>query len=195
MEEELDYIVNSFTKTEDKVNLEVDNLNVGCITSRNNNFELDSEGNLSVKSITMKGGNPSTQFMIDLVYPVGSIYMNTNAISPATLFGGTWEPIQDKFLLSSGPTYTLGTVGGESSHQLTEAEIPRHFHKGLYWGERSDKNGRAISGNLGNIGHLINLNWSGAENGSPFYTGYSGEGKSHNNMPPYLTVNVWKRTA
>lgn len=49
---ENEYIVNSFTKKGDNVNLEIDNLNVSCITSKNNNFELDSEGNLTVKSIT-----------------------------------------------------------------------------------------------------------------------------------------------
>lgn len=42
------------------------------------------------------------QELIDLIYPVGSIYISVNSVSPATLFGGTWEQIQDRFLLSAG---------------------------------------------------------------------------------------------
>lgn len=67
--------------------------------------------------------------LANLVYPVGSIYMSTSNVSPATLFSGTtWEQIQDKFLLSAGSTYTAGSTGGEATHVLTEAEMPAHTH-------------------------------------------------------------------
>ena len=42
--------------------------------------------------------------LFSLVYPVGSIYISVNSTSPATLFGGTWEQIQGKFLLASSTT-------------------------------------------------------------------------------------------
>ena len=66
---------------------------------------------------------------LDDVYPVGSIYMSVNSISPATLFGGTWQKIEDKFLLASGPSYSNGATGGEAEHTLTIAEMPTHYHK------------------------------------------------------------------
>ena len=37
----------------------------------------------------------------ETIYPVGSIYMSVSGTSPATLFGGTWEQIQERFLLSA----------------------------------------------------------------------------------------------
>ena len=49
-----DYITNAFTKDGDNTNLDVNNLNVSCITSKNNKFELDSSGNLTVQSINAK---------------------------------------------------------------------------------------------------------------------------------------------
>ena len=62
------------------------------------------------------------------VYPVGSIYMSTNNTSPATLFGGTWEQLKDRFLLGAGDTYTAGNTGGAATHTLTTTEIPSHTH-------------------------------------------------------------------
>lgn len=65
--------------------------------------------------------------MVNLIYPVGSVYMSVNSTSPATLFGGTWERIQDKFLVSLGSTYT-GT-GGAAKVRLTMDNIPAHTHE------------------------------------------------------------------
>lgn len=36
--------------------------------------------------------------LVDYIYPVGSIYISVNNTSPSTLFGGTWEQIQDDML-------------------------------------------------------------------------------------------------
>ena len=42
-----------------------------------------------------------TYLDLDTVYPVGSVYTSVNSTSPASLFGGTWELIQNKFLLGT----------------------------------------------------------------------------------------------
>ena len=83
-------------------------------------------------------------------YPVGSIYMSVNSTSPASLFGGTWEQLKDRFLLGAGDTYTNGSTGGESTHTLTVDEMPSHTHSQSMatsvgaWGQAgSDKIGRA----------------------------------------------------
>lgn len=62
--------------------------------------------------------------IINIVYPVGSIYMSVNSTSPASLFGGTWERIKDRFLLASGDTYSAGSTGGEAQHTLTNNMPP-----------------------------------------------------------------------
>ena len=64
--------------------------------------------------------------LLDLIYPVGSIYLSVNATNPGTLFGGTWVQIKDKFLMASGTTYT-GT-GGAASVTLSASNMPSHNH-------------------------------------------------------------------
>lgn len=124
-----------------------------------------------------------------LVYPVGAIYMSTVSTDPKTLFGfGTWEKIQDVFLLAAGSTYSAGATGGEATHTLTTDEMPNHQHTmvnsntGGYdysgWTKSTVTIGSANKGYAGNI-----------------YTDKIGGGGAHNNMPPYLAVYAWKRTA
>ena len=52
------------------------------------------------------------------IYPVGSVYMSTNNTSPQTLFGGTWERIEDRFLLSAGTNHAVGSTGGSENATL-----------------------------------------------------------------------------
>ena len=62
------------------------------------------------------------------IYPIGSIYLSVDETSPASLFGGTWEQLKDRFLLGAGDSYSAGATGGEASHTLTTAEMPSHSH-------------------------------------------------------------------
>ena len=75
-----------------------------------------------------RGDLMNKQDLFDLLYPIGSIYLSTNNINPNTLFGNTWEQIQDTFLLAAGSTYSAGSTGGEAKHTLTESELPGHTH-------------------------------------------------------------------
>lgn len=69
-----------------------------------------------------------TNDIILKMYPVGSIYLSVNNTNPQILFGGEWERIQDKFLLSAGSTYSAGSSGGSATHTLTVNELPSHNH-------------------------------------------------------------------
>lgn len=62
------------------------------------------------------------------VYPVGSIYISVIDTSPASLFGGAWEQLKDKFLLAAGDSYVAGSTGGEATHTLSASEMPSHSH-------------------------------------------------------------------
>ncbi|MGN0761661.1 MAG: phage baseplate protein [Christensenellales bacterium] len=116
------------------------------------------------------------------VYAVGSIYMSVNSTSPASLFGGTWERIKDRFLLGSGDTYNAGATGGSATHTLSIDEMPSHSHE--YYRMRSGGSTWWVAGSNGTIFTQEYIN-----------TNSAGNGQAHNNMPPYLAIYVWKRTA
>lgn len=117
-------------------------------------------------------------------YPVGSIYMSVNNINPANFFGGTWEQIKDRFLLACGSTYSNGSTGGEATHKLTVEEMPSHNH----WVPAINYEAQPSS-NTNVAGTTYHKN-KASQNSND-----TGGNQAHNNMPPYLAVYVWKRTA
>ena len=66
--------------------------------------------------------------LLQVIYPVGAIYQSTNATSPASIMGGTWSAIQNRFLVGAGGSYAVNSTGGETSHKLTVDEMPSHIH-------------------------------------------------------------------
>ena len=121
------------------------------------------------------------------IYPIGSIYMSINETNPSVLFGGKWERIKDKFLLSAGDNYNAGSTGGEATHTLTENEMPSHNHS-----RKTQPQGFSEQDTSKND---IISPANGSANMVTKYSNYTGGGQAHNNMPPYLVVNVWKRIA
>lgn len=124
--------------------------------------------------------------LLDLIHPVGSIFQSTDATSPAELFGGTWEQIKDVFLLAAGDSHEAGTTGGEETHTLTKAEIPDHTHTLKYTGQSVTEGVNAIR-----------LYQAASTQYNEYSGGQSSDcgGQAHNNMPPYLAVYTWRRTA
>lgn len=144
--------------------------------------------------------------IVDMIYPVGSIYMSVNSTDPGTLFGGSWTQLKDRFLLSAGDTYKAGSTGGEASHTLTVDEMPKHYHHVPYGDPQATSNDGAYEKGTSYNGNA-HLSSSNEFIGSPkypsdsYYNQISISGKkgtstqSFNIMPPYLTVYMWKRTA
>ena len=143
-----------------------------------------------------------------LAYPVGSIYISVNDTNPGTLFGGTWEQINDRFLLACGSTYSNGSTGGSATHThttgnhtLTVDEMPSHSHDMDDEVYGNYKNRLGIRGDGGGSNHLIPnmMQTTGYSRYKPTNTGGDkphshGDTGSANHMPPYLAVYVWKRT-
>lgn len=211
-------------------------------------------------SIETLGDPTKNMTLFDAIYPVGSIYMSVAAVNPSTLFGGTWEAITGKFLLSTSSSHALGTTGGEETHTLTKSEMPSHTHTGpshthsvgshthtlsghthsipslsgtaasagshshtIYGTSLVYQSGGTTAATYNNTGytgtvpsggahtHSVSTNasttgsgGSGNTGGSSSFntgsagtgnTGSAGSGSAHNNMPPFLAVNMWKRTA
>ena len=150
------------------------------------------------------------QELVDLIYPIGSIYISVNSVSPATLFGGTWEQIQDRFLLSAGSTYTAGNTGGVSenshSHQdglvygsyFRNLAMEQNTNAGLVNYDSANNTSLAIWTQLTNSNVFVNDSTatSSKEVSAAHYRHTANVSYSTiNNMPPYLVVNIWKRTA
>lgn len=135
---------------------------------------------------------------LEYLYPVGSIYMSVNTTSPAVLFGGTWEQIEGKFLLASSSNHALGSTGGEEEVALEYIEqIPRHGHQiehAIYMSDDFIPNSyyQSDAGNFIYVGKYPHQDSTMATGGD---ADLDYDTRPHNNMPPYLTVNVWKRTA
>ena len=66
--------------------------------------------------------------LLNLFYPVGSIYWSSNNTNPGTLFGGTWTQIKDKFILAAGDSYSNGATGGAATVTLAVSNMPSHSH-------------------------------------------------------------------
>lgn len=154
---------------------------------------------MSEKTVRLERG------VIGMIYPVGSIYMSVNATSPASLFGGTWEQLKDRFLLAAGDTYAAGSTGGEAEHTLTQEEIPNYKIGDIpevippshgSWsngGIQASNMGEASASKLGVGNNGILTITSGTQWSFSVYT--NGGSQPHNNMPPYLAVYAWKRIA
>ena len=121
--------------------------------------------------------------LLNLIYPIGSIYINVNPTSPADTLGGYWVRIEDTFLLACGSTYSAGATGGEETHTLTVDEMPSHNHTYMHY----QSNGSSTE---------YSTMWSSStQKSSAKSTSNTGRGQAHNNMPPYLAVYVWKRVS
>lgn len=154
------------------------------------------------------------------IYPVGSIYMSVNSTEPSTLFGGTWERLKGRFLIGAGavadtnsntnfgslgaekPNIVSGETGGQYYHKLNIDEMPEHHHDTNDYTLVVNKNAAQIKTNMGakpviNDGEYTNIipNIKATKNEDGNATGDAGGDGKHNNMPPYLAVYMWKRTA
>lgn len=166
--------------------------------------------------------------ILEQIYPVGAIYISTSNTSPSTIFGGTWEKIEDKFLLASGSTYANGATGGEATHTLTEGEMPKHAHNFYRPANVTDAHALTVAEMPAHTHDVVvdgatayirpgtenlQLPVCDAEHHTLYTSRSTGDGQghthtiadeswqtadvgggtAHNNMPPYLAVNMWVR--
>lgn len=121
---------------------------------------------------------------IATAYPVGSIYMNANvSTNPATLLGmtgTTWVEFgEGRMLLGENASHANGSTGGAETHTLTVDEMPAHTH------DYTAHLGTGASGPISLHDRIPSVTGP---------TTSTGGGSAHNNMPPYITVYMWKRT-
>ncbi len=152
--------------------------------------------------------------LLDLTYPVGSVYLSLSAADPSALFGGQWEKIEGRFLLGADTARGAGTTGGNASHTLTTAQLPAHSHR-----VRGDTDATNVghdhpipnirTGASGEYGAYAET-WGTGTGSRDLYTAYTdithihrvditsqtaGSGQAFSILPPYLAVYMWRRTA
>lgn len=123
---------------------------------------------------------------VDLLYPVGSIYLSIKSKNPSEIFGGVWERIaKGRTLVGVDENDTdfssSKKIGGEKEHILTVAEMPKHRHD-MNYGDSLGGNGTGYA-------------YSGTIGSGPAAMLYAGSNQPHNNLQPYLTCYIFVRTA
>lgn len=121
---------------------------------------------------------------------VGQVIMSTTLTTPAAvsaIYGGTWSAFgmgRTIVGVDTGQTEfnTVEKTGGAKTHTLTIDEIPSHRHS-------ISPRPWTATGAVGGTGKTGIIDW-----GSEPFTSYVGGGGAHNNLQPYVTLYMWKRT-
>lgn len=135
--------------------------------------------------------------VVERDHPVGSLYISAEATSPASLFGGTWEQIKDRFILAAGDTYAAGSTGGTKNVTLTSNMIPSihsmvaingdtSFTLGGWDGDNFNNCVKIASGGAGDITSARFQIKAAYNNFTP---------ESVPILNPYIAMYVWKRIA
>ena len=147
-----------------------------CYTDEDNNdVQLTSGGALAFSATANKTA------LVNLLFPIGFIYITTVSTNPGTYLGGTWAAFgAGKVLVGlNGADTDFDTAeetGGSKTHTLTTDEMPSHTHSGT----------------------VVNATGSYSFAGGGLAVssiGSTGGGSAHNNLQPYTVVYMWKRTA
>lgn len=154
---------------------------------------IDAQGDVYVsgktdtKSLTVDGFAISKLTILNMIYPVGSIFISTSSANPSTTMGGTWTRYgQGRVLVgvneSDTDFSTAGKTGGEKTHLQTVDEMPSHTHGFRGGGEN----------NYVRVEPSSTYGYSG---NSDKTTNATGGNKPFNIMQPYITTYMWLRTA
>lgn len=146
---------------------------------------------------------------VDFIYPIGSVYISTQAINPGVLFGGKWEQTaKSRCIMGAGANvantdntwgsyaassynWVAGSRIGEPSHLLTQAEMPSHTHSSVYRHTGTDD-----SNFSGHIDNSVEANDTGTDRRKDqLTTGSAGGNTAHNNLPPIEVYYIWKRVS
>lgn len=185
----------------------------------NNANRLTVNGDLAINSV--KENTSSTKILVNggntvmyrdwdklvnsiksAMYPVGSVYITYNNVNPGTFLGGTWERFgQGRTLVGEGTgndgstsmSFTTNSTGGEYKHKLTIDEMPSHKHAVYIQNSTSNPQVNAPKWTI-----ALPNSWKQYTSDTKLFgpsSGSVGNGTSHNNVQPYITVYFWKRTA
>lgn len=197
----LDFQANRIESQDNKVSV----MTIGTVDGEN----ADNRSYPSVAAVSNAVLNKSTEildymqsqvdsavsYVLTSVFPIGYVLTTFDENDYTNYLGFKWELISDKFLLAT--TAETGTTGGESRVTLTTSELPSHNHSVFVYYDYPDST--TVPAATGMISSA-NLNWSASSRPNKHIAQYGitlakGGNESHNNMPPYITVRMWRRVS
>ena len=180
----------SFELSEKNISLEITLKNFSQTLKEINKNNIETNNDLKKTKDNLKKTKADfKKELLEKVYPIGSYYWSSSNISPSNIFGGSWTKINGRFLFASDNSHYVGETGGQERVTLTINEIPSHSHGYDRFYSNSDwyLKKEDVS-DKGFPSKYKNGDWTYSTT-----TSSTGGGASHNNMPPYLTANCWKR--
>lgn len=156
------------------------------------------------------------KFIGMIAYPPGSIYITTNNINPSEIWGGEWEKLSGTFLWAADESRPIGSTGGSEQISAHTHGIPAlsgtaasstHYHvvtkKTTTYASGTQTSWRCLSwpGTNADYSQTVYTN-NGTSDGAHTHSvtttaatsDSAGEGNA-GNMPPFTSVNMWKRLA
>ena len=139
-------------------------------------------------------------------FPVGAIYMSVSSVNPSTYFGGTWERWgQGRVVVSlnegDGDFNISEKTGGAKTHTLINNEVPRETGSFIMHAAASATNIHHCDGVFKEnytapryVSTLSSENAGATSIGTVGFDNGGGNGP-HNNLQPYITCYMWRRTA
>lgn len=181
-------IGNIYTELITEVNTAVATLLDGGVTVENSSHATNAD-----KVMDQSGAYKSiSEVLLQCVYPVGSIYMSVNNTNPSDFIGGTWVAwgagrvpvgVDDNDVDFHSPAEK---TGGAKTVQLTVQQIPSHSHSVKSYNE-------GLSSTTKTFIDIASVQGGGSTKNT-VNTDTSGGNQSHNNLQPYITCYMWKRT-
>jgi len=187
------YVSSNLTVDADTLHVDAANDRVG-VNTKNPDASLHLVGNAYVSGDLDIAGNLGSS-LVNLIYPIGAVYISVNSTDPGTIWSGTtWVAFGAGRTLVGidGGDASFNSVeetGGAKTHTLTTAQLPAHYHSYydqwyslhpyLLWSSAAPQN----------LGGPSTFQSQGRN------TGNAGSGSSHNILQPYIVTYMWKRTA
>lgn len=153
-------------------------------------MERTINGKALTGNITITAADIGISAIFLAAHPVGDIYLSVNPTNPGTLYGGTWVAwgsgrVPVGVNTSDTDFKTVEKTGGAKTHTLTVQEIPNHAH---------DLN--AVNEGVDNPNGGYHPGWTfNKQYTAQVMSASTGGGRAHNNLQPYITCYMWKRTA
>lgn len=153
--------------------------------------------------------------LADIIYPVGAIYMTTNSANPSTMFPNTtwvaWGSgrVPVGVDVSESAFISVEKTGGEITHTLTTNEMPKHKHTGTGLEVVGKHTGTVSEGAVTGGTYTADFTLTSPVQVTSYSDGKydltatvkvphgieKGGNSAHNNLQPYITCFMWKRTA